>query len=274
MPEVVEVTYLANELNKTLKGKVIKDAKFGYGRYVKHGHPDGFLNFKQALPLRCISVTNKAKLIVFEFENSNHQFFYILSRLGMTGWWHTEDKNNVLHPSEHRNFVMSFHDFNIVYSDYRNFGTISFTTNKAFVDKELNKLAPDIMNATTTFAIFMDQVDNLTNTQKNKLIEDVLMDQRQIVSGIGNYLKSEVLYDAKISPKRKVKDVSVGEWKTLYESMKIVTKRMYKTTLNDFKGYDEAMKVYHKKKDPHGNEVKKHMSKSGRTTYWVPSIQN
>jgi len=47
------------------------------------------------------------------------------------------------------------------------------------------------------------------------------MNQKR-VSGIGNYLKCEVLYAAKISPFRKVKDMSVEELMEVYKYMKII----------------------------------------------------
>jgi formamidopyrimidine-DNA glycosylase len=110
--------------------------------------------------------------------------------------------------------------------------------------------------------------------RKSCSVEEVLTDQKRVLCGIGNYLKSEILYDAKIAPMRTISNISVSEWKLLFRIMKSKTRKMYTILLRGKeKEFEESMKVYSKKKDPFGNKVETYTDPRGRTTHWVPSVQ-
>ena len=53
------------------------------------------------------------------------------------------------------------------------------------IDYEINKLAPDITDEKTTFKILLERVNNLSISQQNQLLEDIIMNQKIILSGIG-----------------------------------------------------------------------------------------
>ena len=55
----------------------------------------------------------------------------------------------------------------------------------------------------------------------------VLLDQK-IIAGIGNYLRSEILYYAKIDPFKKIKDFDENDYKNLYNSMNHIISVIYK----------------------------------------------
>ena len=265
MPEVPECTYLTNNLSKNLKGKKLNNIKFISGRYVHHSYPDNYNKFKKSLPLKCTDITNKGKVIFFHFENG----WYMISKLGMTGWWYLDSFT----PKE--DIVFNFSkNTKLSYLDYRNFGTITFTNKKELIDKELNQLAPDILSKTTTFSIIKNRINYLSPTTKNKNIEDIITNQRLIMSGIGNYLKAEVLYDAKISPLRTIKSLSIDDWKQIFTSSKKIVKYMYNALEKDnLEYYTNSMKIYGRKIDPLGNPIIRHKTKTNRSTYWVPAIQ-
>jgi formamidopyrimidine-DNA glycosylase len=161
----------------------------------------------------------------------------------------------------------------------RNFGTLQFTTDAGVVDAERNKLAPDILCNTTTWDVFSHQIRRLTPTKLKMLIDDLLMDQTALVSGIGNYLKSECLYTAQISPERMVSTLSQHEWRVLYDALRTTSKHIFKEfqklKINQWKyGQDStAYQVYSQKVDPNGRVVATRKNKQGRTTYWVPNHQ-
>jgi formamidopyrimidine-DNA glycosylase len=113
-------------------------------------------------------------------------------------------------------------------------------------------------------------------TLQQHLIEDVLVDQKVLMSGIGNYLKAEILYDTRISPLRLIKDITFDEWIHIFKSAKKLTKEMLailKSKDKSSEKYMSAMKVYSRKQDPYGNPVHTRTTKTGRTTWWVPAIQ-
>jgi formamidopyrimidine-DNA glycosylase len=207
----------------------------------------------------------------------------------MTGWWHRLQiqKDKKISDYDYWNFIQNNDNINnmnvlfyfnkdiLAYDDARSYGTLTFTNDLNIINYELNRLAPSIMNTKTTFSTLIDRVNNLTKANSNKFIEDILIDQKLLVSGIGNYLKSEVLYKARISPVRKIKSITQDEWKRIYLAMKSITTKMFKILMSDnrYDNYMKAMKVYNKKEDPLGNKIKNHMSIDGRTTHWVPALQ-
>lgn len=269
MPEGVEVSFLTDILSKSLKGQKLKQIQWISGRYVHHGVPKYTKEFTESLPLRCIDIQNKGKVMFFFFEKG----WCLISKLGMTGWWYIDQDKPTWHKSQ-TDLQFQF-DKNILnYTDFRNFGTITITQDKTLIDKEMNQLAPDIVNSTTTYKTLQEQLNKISIKRKNTLMEDALLDQQFIVSGIGNYLKAEILYDAKISPLRPINSITETEWKQFYTSAKHVIKRMLKAIyLKDDEVYLNSMRVYQQKKDPLGNPVQRHTTKKGRTTFWVPAIQ-
>ena len=64
----------------------MKEIKIVSGRYLRHGKPANFNKFIKLLPAKCINIFNKGKIIFFQFDNG----WYIISKLGMSGWWYKE----------------------------------------------------------------------------------------------------------------------------------------------------------------------------------------
>lgn len=116
----------------------------------------------------------------------------------------------------------------------------------------------------------------------NKQIGKFLLDQKPF-AGVGNYIRAEVLYMAKISPFRYIKDISDKKLVRLYDSIQKVLWESFKCRgmsiqfYTDLKGkygdYEKYLKVYDKDIDPDGNEVVKDDFPKGRTIYWVPEVQ-
>lgn len=271
MPESPEIEFQRYYIEKHFNNKILTNISILWGRYKKHGPPNNFKEFKRNLPLRCIDVRKKGKVLFIHFENG----WCIISKLGMSGWWYVVGDKPKWKPVT-RNVVCSFQgEKDFIFSDFRNFGTLTFTRDKSVIQNEIMKLAPDIIDNSTHYPEIRQRIHRLSIAVKEKLLEDVLVDQKLVISGIGNYLKSEVLYDARISPLRKVKDIKDFEWKTIFMSAKKISKLMYKVLLKQIPElYIGAMQVYHKDKDPLGFNVQKHQTKMGRTTFWVPELQH
>ena len=108
------------------------------------------------------------------------------------------------------------------------------------------------------------------------------MDQK-IISGVGNYLKSESLYLAKLSPHRKVSDISDSKLKILKQAIQSTIKSSYLSggaTIHTFLDYDgkegkysRRFAVYNEKYDIENRAVLRETTRDGRTTFWVPEHQ-
>ena len=133
----------------------------------------------------------------------------------------------------------------VYYYDSLSFGTLKVIDNKADLEKKLNQIGPDIMDDSTTIHVFINQITKKNNL--NKYIGNVIMNQK-VISGIGNYLRSDILWLSRISPFRKVKDLSNKELEIIYNNSRKLTwgeydlKKGFKINhikdTNTFKDYD------------------------------------
>ena len=163
------------------------------------------------------------------------------------------------------------------------YGTISVSNDPNKLEKKLKELGPDIMNIDTSFKIFSEQI----RKQEKKKIGLVLVNQK-IISGIGNYLRADILWVAKISPHRLVKDLTNLELKKIYQASRDLTwidydkKRGKKLNIISKNAkhphdYEREFFVYYEDEDIDGNKVKKEELYEGsqkRMIYWVPTVQH
>ncbi len=117
--------------------------------------------------------------------------------------------------------------------------------------KEIKALGVDAVSSEFTFKKFNEILDQ----KKNALIGILLMEQN-LIAGIGNIYRSEILFEAGILSTRKVGDVSVAERKKLYKMIgKILHKaiKMRGTSDSDYRdtagapgGFQKVLQVYRK----------------------------
>jgi len=166
----------------------------------------------------------------------------------------------------------------VFFNDIRNFGTLKYVHGLGQLQKKLKTIGPDMLAEDVDDAKFVTSI----RSKNDRVITENLMDQT-MVSGVGNYLKSECLYFAGISPHRVCSSLSDHDLGRLNETIKAVIRQSYKTggatiyTFQNFEGekgqYTSRFAVYNQKKDPNGHEVKFFTSPEGRTTFWVPEVQ-
>jgi formamidopyrimidine-DNA glycosylase len=68
----------------------------------------------------------------------------------------------------------------------------------------------------------------LTPEQSQRTIGAALLD-RQMVAGIGNYLRTEILFDCRLDPWRKIADLTAEELERLVHSIPLMAQRAYTT---------------------------------------------
>jgi DNA-formamidopyrimidine glycosylase len=164
------------------------------------------------------------------------------------------------------------------YNTTRNFGTINFHTSVE-LGKKLSKLGPCILSPSV-----LDKEQLLIRWRKSsgKNICTMLLDQAQI-SGIGNYIKAEILYTCKVDPNSTVKELSDDTLYDLYLAAKHLATDAYTaggTSLYTYTGlhgdkttFKFQLQVYNRQFDPLGNKVVSLKTPDKRTTHWVPEIQ-
>jgi formamidopyrimidine-DNA glycosylase len=304
MPEIREVRKYADLIRKKAKNKEIIGLKILNGRYRKHGPFENYNKLKNKLPIKLIDVKTKGKLLYMVFEGD----LYLMCTTGLVGGWcylkNGSDKyqfsdsmrdyskaftkeqiqsyiNNALN---HLNFELKLVDGSLYFFDMLSYGTLKVINGAEEMNKKLSQIGPDIMDANTTYDLFEERITKSVNM--NKPIGVVLVNQK-IISGMGNYLRSEILYASKINPFRKVKTLDKSELKKIYQNSKVLTWGDYDIAKGKKLGiikkntklpgnYGRMFYVYNEEYDIYGNPVIKKELYEGsqkRFIYYVKQIQ-
>jgi len=272
MPEGPEARTVADKIRPYLVSNKLININLGLRARIK-----GHNNLK--FPTTILSVQSYGKKVIIEIEG-----YYIIISLGMSG-----RLQYVAGKHSHIIFEISHNDnvFNLYYDDHRYMGNINILS---YYDIPLyfKKIGPDLLalslnddtwiNSETWLHIFK------IRRNQNKKIYNILSDQ-SLVSGIGLYLLTEILYYAGINPKRQGKDITDKEW----EQIRVVSHQIIRVsysyggfTIKDFispdgcKGIFPAVIYGKNTHDPLGNPIvheKTSNSKSAKTLHWVPNIQ-
>jgi len=259
MPEAVEVRKFADILSDNILGKNITHINILKGRYTKkvfEGYDE--LIKALPLTIEAINTKGKFTYMTLVNKNK-YKKFYLFNTLGLSGGWtlksnkktnfakckhcyYMEQDNHlftypgileyITQDNQNDWFKKALNHFNVEFiTDYKNisfyfYDQLSFGTLKAaggssndanlILEKKLKELGPDLLDETTTFELFKTQLRKKLN--ETKPIGNVIVNQK-IVSGVGNYLRADALWMAKISPFRKVKDVKEDELELLYKSL-------------------------------------------------------
>src|SRR5215211_9131751 len=115
-------------------------------------------------------------------------------------------------------------------------------------------------------------------------IKSLLLDQK-MVAGIGNIYADEILYDARLHPRRKANTLTEGEWEALHAAIRSnlaagiehrgTTVRLYKDVLDRPGEHQNYLRVFEKHGQPcpgcEGQVVREKVS--GRPSHFCPACQ-
>jgi len=286
MPEGPEVYTFGLELFDYFQNNILTKIKILSGKYKKKKFV-GYNLLKKLLPSNILSVSTYGKILLLQLESDN----YIIITFGMTGFI---TSNNIIH--NHIEFVTKKseqYNQRLFYNDQRNFGNIYVLSND-LLNKKIKDLGPDLLDDKTTFQIFKNRFNIYKKKYPDTEICLSLIDQ-SFICGIGNYLRSEILYYSKINPYRQLKSISNNDVKYIYENAYNLMRYYASIQINindfdhlkSFKIYKSDLKydlkltpksvgrvfmIYEQTYDIHNNKVSKEKIK-GRSIYWVKNIQ-
>lgn len=304
MPEINEVRKCADFIRKKIKNKQIIDVNILNGRYKKKGPFKNYKKLKNNIPLKLIDVKTKGKMLYLIFNNN----LFLINRLGLMGGWCFLKKNSekydhtdiykyykkygdkkmmetyMKNSLKHLNFEIVTKEGILYYYDVLSYGTFKCIDNKNDLDKVLKTIGPDIMDKDTTLDIFKTQI--LKKNNLDKPIGNVLINQK-IISGLGNYLRADILWSSKINPFRKVKNLTNNELETIFNNSKILTWGIYNKIIaiklkiinkstKIPSDYNRLFFIYMQEEDIYGNKVIKKELYDGsqkRFISYVPTIQ-
>ena len=290
MPEGPEVHTIVDQLKPVLTTKSLISIDWDTQSKYRDGL-DQYEDLSLYLPMKIKDVIAYGKQIFitlyrsYQIEEKQYEkTFYLNVTLGMEGkfLWNKNNHSNLWLSLSTDDSTDMNNDFDIIdnilyFDDSRHFGNI-FILDEIQYDIKIRTIGPDLLTSEITDDEWLTKAKNKRIVKKQ--ICDYLMEQKYF-SGIGNYLKAEILYAAKIRPNRQMGELTDQELLTLLYWSKNKIKESYQSnglTIRSYLAPDGSTGsfvrvVYGKDYDPLGNPVIQDKFKDGRTTHWVPNIQ-
>lgn len=229
-------------------------------------------------PLSVVDVFSRGKKVIFHLKHPEHNFqeqldrdVYLIFTLGMEGKF-------VREKGKHSNLWLSFEKQTIYFDDARHFGSLKIAIGFKDFATEMKDLGLDILNDEIKPEHWMSIIRN--PRIQGKQVCDFLMNQSYIC-GVGNYIKADSLYRARIKPDRKLSSLSDEEVELLRVSVISVARESYQHHGNTIKSYwdlegEKGMYqncCYKRKTDDKGNPIITSTFADKRTTHWCPAVQ-
>ncbi|WP_138429792.1 endonuclease VIII [Fodinibius saliphilus] len=212
MPEGPEIWRTADLLTEYLQDNTITDLYFAF---------DELKDYESKLKGKNIkNVEARGKAILTFFEGD----IVMYSHNQLYGKWMFSD--NGQQPDTNRSLRVAIH--NEEKSAY-----LYSASEIEMLDKQdisahpyIKKLGPDVLHPDTTYDEILAQFTS--DEFKNRKLTTLLLDQG-FVSGIGNYLRSEIMFYAKVNPHKKLREYSKEKKEALAEATVKLTVRSYET---------------------------------------------
>ena len=246
MPELPEVETLRRELDKALRGKIIKSVEVLWPKTVA---PLSVALFeKQIVGLKIGPIFRQAKILIIDLVGP----FSLAIHLKMTGQliYHPAKGKNLIggHPAPedeanlpngHTRLILNFTDGSILYfNDLRKFGWARLV-NDTELDSLTKDLGPEPLSKDFSAKYFAD----LFSKYPKRTTKQILMDQN-LIAGIGNIYADESAFLAKLLPNRKAGTVKPAQIKVLREKIVEILKHSIKlkgTSSRNYRRSDGSM---------------------------------
>lgn len=288
MPELPEVQTVVNDLQT-----IVGDSITGFWSDFEKGIKTKEFG-KKITGQEIIRIFRSGKNIVITLKNGHS----IIVHLKMTGQLllkvesgklkveNNKDADKYEKYVHHIFYLGKNHTLN--FSDIRKFGTLELADEKTLAEKISTKgLDPFSVEYTfKNFQLLLVRGKNKTSHSRvtGKNLKQFLMDQ-SFISGIGNIYASEIPFDAKLSPLRKINSFNTVESKKLFSSIKKILSKAIKLRGTSFSDYRDAngktgsfqkfLKVYGKagKKCPTCDTIVHKVIIGQRSTFYCPKCQ-
>lgn len=277
MPEKAELAHMAKCLNEQLKDKLCKylviypnckyiDKPFHSSCDLNYINQDGykFVN----IGLVCNYITSRGKKIIVDFLN----YRFVISCLMHGRFSFQPDSTTVI--------ACVFDGISAYFSDQTNEAYFSVCQYPSqHYDHIFKDVGPDIMTDEVTQEVYFKAIRNKRISGKE--ICDFLLEQNRI-SGIGNWLRAEILYNCRINPHRPLSSLTDNEIYALFYYSKTIVwdafnkKGLTIATYKDPYGNEGTYEClcYGKSVDPNGYQINNsEFDKNKRRLHWCPQTQ-
>jgi len=223
MPELPEVETIKNQLESKLKNKCLTSIEILDDKFIEKQKN---LNLTFLVNQKLKEISRKGKYLLFYFETHG-----LLWHLGLTGGLVFVNKNFNTSYAKFLRLILHFEEEALGYFDIRKFGKLK-TFEVAFPPKEVSCLGFDAYEIS-----FEDFITVIKKVRKN--LKGFLLSQRY-VSGIGNIYADEILFRARLNPRRTTDSLSEEEILRLFKTIKDVLNEAIRLRGSSVKDYVDA----------------------------------
>jgi formamidopyrimidine-DNA glycosylase len=211
-----------------------------------------------------------AKQMLFRFGSGANAIAWLGVHLGMTGRLRVEPKSFT--PARHDHLVLWQRERALVFSDPRKFGRIRF--NKGPGTPEWWTSLPP---AVTSHGFTRELLRGFLARRKASTVKGLLLMQ-DFFPGIGNWMADEILWRARINPRRLCRTLTRNESQTLWRESRDVCRIALETVGIDFSeppaGWFFHVRWSGNGRCPRCNQTIKTATIASRTTRWCAKCQH
>ncbi|MDC6472547.1 endonuclease VIII, partial [Luminiphilus sp.] len=210
MPEGPEIRRAADKIEAVLKDKTVENIQFGLPALKKFARP-----LKGS---KVLSLETRGKALLTHFDSG----LTVYSHNQLYGVWHVVKRDKLpktkrqlrlaIHTAQHSALLYSASDISV------------WKTENIEEHPFLKRIGPDILNPHLTWQTVADRL--LSKSFSGRALNSIYLDQA-FLAGLGNYLRSEILFIAGIHPAKKARELSKGQIGKLARSTLELSQRSY-----------------------------------------------
>ncbi len=212
MPEGPEIRRAADQLARAVVGHVLTDVWFAF--------PALAARADELVGRRVHAIEPHGKALLTRFEGGlslySHNQLYGVWKVSAPGRWPQTTRSLRVALSTAKKSILLYSASDIEL----------WPTERLREHPFLSKLGPDVLDAQLTTEAVFERLD--TSRFRGRSLTALLLDQG-FLAGMGNYLRSEVLFEAAIAPQRRPRDLDDAERLALAQALLEVPRRSYTT---------------------------------------------
>jgi len=272
MPELPEVEVVRCFLESHIVGKKIQKISI-VNEKLRYKIPSNLNLSLQNLIITKILRRGKYLILLFKDSKIN-----LLIHLGMTGYFRL---NKEFNEKKHDHIVFFLEKKFLIFNDIRKFGFVKiFCDSEIFSSFHLRNMGVEPLGENFNLKYF--------NYFRKRTVDlkSLLMNQ-SFIAGLGNIYCSEILYDARVSPLRKINSLNNSEIVNIIKSTKKILKKSISfggTTIKNFIVSEEKIGYFKSKLKVYSRDKKnclrclkgiviKKIKQKGRSTFFCENCQ-
>jgi len=209
LPEGPEIRRAADRLERALKGQVADAVFFAF---------DHLKRYEQQLVGRYVeSVETRGKGLLIHFDNR----LSIYSHNQLYGRWFVRPAHS--YPRTGRQLRLAIHNARKSALLYSASDIDVLTPSQVARHPFLSRLGPDVVSAATDAVLAQIREERFARRQLGSLLLD-----QHFLAGVGNCLRSEILFVSGLHPKRRPADCSPEQLAALAEAVTTLARRSYR----------------------------------------------